>query len=89
MYILMGVFEKNIHYKQSYGNRNFGIVLIEDLCSKSYIDGLVQERRNFFANAQGWRLFCTNPSTYVSLVPNYSDNIGPPLLSGKQLPKLA
>ena len=32
---------------------------------KSYIDGLVQERRNSIANALELRLYCTNPSIYV------------------------
>ena len=31
-------------------------------CSSNHIHGLVQERRNFIANALAFRLSCTNPS---------------------------
>ena len=35
------------------------------ITSNSYIDGLVQERRNSIANALELRLSCTNPSIYA------------------------
>ena len=37
----------------------------ENLVSKIYIDGLVQERRNSIANTLELRLSCTNPSIYL------------------------
>ena len=43
------------------------IVVLEQEHIRSYIDGLVQERRNSIANALELRLSCTNPSIRSSV----------------------